>query len=132
MSTIEPQLIAKIQLLCQRALDDESLMIDEFYREWPKQVNAIPFFQKIYDDAEDGVCHMPGYRFKPGIDKEHWFDNSDVYLTIYLDRLLLNYYQEGVEKLSACREAVLKISPLSSAIINEKVAEFFRASKPLG
>ena len=108
--------------ICSRALEG-TLTLDEFCALWPQFLFTTPFYYQIYDDLEYGIEHTPGFFFKRGIDYEAWID-SDAYLRIFLDSVLLNYNKD-VDTLQQCRNFVLQDKNLTKEIIQNSVEGYF-------
>lgn len=112
------ELLILIQGVCEKAKEG-TLKLDIFYDQWPKEANSNPLFKQIYEDIEDAIEHTPGFLFRKGIDLKSWYA-SDMYLTLYLDSILLKY-DKSWEELMQCRETVLKQKSLSTETIEDEI-----------
>jgi hypothetical protein len=112
-----------IQSLCKSALAGE-LKLEQFYDSWPEAASAHPFLKQIYEDVEDAVEHLPGAWRSGRMLVDEW-RRSSMYLTIYLDSVLLQY-EKKADELLQCREFIRKQKDLSEDKIKLQVAEYLR------
>lgn len=103
--------------LALRVLEGE-LDLKSFYRLWPLEASAQPFFQQVFFDLEDLVEHFPG-----GDDQTWW--KYRPYVFVYLDCQLLAL-NRSQQELLRCREFILRnVKRLSRKIIGDQVRDFF-------
>ena len=112
--------------ICSKALEGK-LSLDEFYKIWPQSAFNMPFYDQIYTDLEEGIEHTPGFFLKQGVDYAAWID-SDEYLKIYLDSVLLDCDKSAAELLQ-CRAFVLRQKNLTQEIVRNRVKEYFSRSE---
>lgn len=96
--------IEVVRHICDDALKGD-LKLTEFYSLWPEGANIDSFLEQVYEDIEDLIQHTPASLFGGRIDFAR-LHNSQAYLTVYLDRILLNH-SSPTDKLWECRRIVL-------------------------
>lgn len=105
--------------LCERVLRAE-LTLEEFYSVEPAR-GADPLLDLVADDLEDAIEHMPGKAFSREVKMESWID-SEAYLTVYLDRAILQM-RDSSQALLDLRSRVLKLEPLSRRLIDRETRQ---------
>lgn len=120
----QKQMSAIIHDLCKRALDGE-LNLENFYELWPEEASHNLFLKQIYEDIEDGVQHLPGTWRTGKMLSNEWY-KSDMYFTIYLDFLLLDYDVKKTDELIQCRKFILEQRNLSVEMIKDGIKQCFK------
>lgn len=108
-----------IKSTCTKVLKGE-LLIDELHNLWPKEANNNSFYQIIFQDLEAGVEHCPGFFYKKGVNVQQW-EMSDLYRTILIDAILLDYKNKDEKFLEECRSSIIHSSALTCEEIKIKL-----------
>lgn len=108
-----------IKDICAKVLKGD-LSIDEFHVLWPRQANNNYFYQVVFQDLEEGVEHCPGFFHKKGINIQEW-EISNLYRTILIDTILLDYKNKDEEFLKKCRSRIISSSALTCEEIKIKL-----------
>lgn len=116
---MQPHLAAVLRI-CECALAGE-LGLEELHASWPIEARGKPFYDRVFDDVEDGVEHLPGNLFT-GRTNERLWRASHEYRVIYLDCLLLRSHRR-MEELEKCRESILRRGLGPETVIEENVRD---------
>lgn len=92
---METLIYEKIKSICQDTLRG-TLDLESFYQTWPANAKG-PLLDRIYEDIEFGVEHMPGFLFRKGVNQTQW-RSSPEYLDIYFDYLLISHREKGINE----------------------------------